>query len=341
MRPIDDAFRAAMEECVPCRGCEAACPSAVQFGQLMEATRAALPAAALARAPGGGVARLPGRAPAALARCSRARGSPGSAQRLHLVPRALRAAPAVGPVARAGRSTCRSAATPDAWLFTGCVMDAWLRDTHRSAARVMRAAGAHVSRDRPRARACCGALHLHAGREDEARALARRVIASMPGRAPVVVDSAGCGAAMKEYGALLGTPRGARVQRAGRDFSEWLARQPLPGCARPATRSSCRTRATSGTCRRRTARCAPCSRPRTTLVETDDDGLCCGAGGAYARHATRAVAAHPRPQGRRAARRGRRRGSDRRVGESRLHGAAPRRGHRRPPSRRPDRGGAR
>ena len=41
--PIDDAFRAAMEECVECRGCEAACPSGVQFGRLMEQTRAALP----------------------------------------------------------------------------------------------------------------------------------------------------------------------------------------------------------------------------------------------------------------------------------------------------------
>src|SRR4029079_13788821 len=43
--PIDDAFRAAMEECVSCRGCEAACPSDVHFGELMEATRAALPPA--------------------------------------------------------------------------------------------------------------------------------------------------------------------------------------------------------------------------------------------------------------------------------------------------------
>src|SRR6476659_9283999 len=42
--PIDDAFVSAMEECVQCRGCETACPSGVQFGSLMEQTRAALPA---------------------------------------------------------------------------------------------------------------------------------------------------------------------------------------------------------------------------------------------------------------------------------------------------------
>ncbi len=43
--PVDDAFRDAMEACVQCRGCEAACPSGVPFGQLMEQTRAALPPA--------------------------------------------------------------------------------------------------------------------------------------------------------------------------------------------------------------------------------------------------------------------------------------------------------
>ena len=61
---------------------------------------------------------------------------------------------------------------PDAWLFTGCVMDAWLRDTHRAAARVMRATGAG-SRARVAGGDCCGALHMHAGRDDEA-ARARR-----------------------------------------------------------------------------------------------------------------------------------------------------------------------
>jgi len=40
--PIDAAFETAMNECVQCRGCEAACPSSVQFGHLMEETRAAL-----------------------------------------------------------------------------------------------------------------------------------------------------------------------------------------------------------------------------------------------------------------------------------------------------------
>src|SRR5205085_8816790 len=96
---------------------------------------------------------------------------------------------------------------PDAVLFTGCVMDAWLRPAHRAALEVMAAAGARVALP-GRGGDCCGALHVHAGRLDEARALARRVmasVASVPPDVPIVVDSAGCGAAMEDYGRLLGT----------------------------------------------------------------------------------------------------------------------------------------
>ena len=105
--------------------------------------------------------------------------------------------------------------------------------------------------------------------------------ASMPGDAPVVVDSAGCGAAMKDYGRLLGTPRprvrgpGARLLRVARRRSGRCR------CEPPARRSSCRTRATCATCSRRPARSAAVLAPAYRTVETDDDGLCCGAGGAY------------------------------------------------------------
>ena len=128
---------------------------------------AALPAAAFVRAPNRGTARLLARAAPPLA-----------AARVH-VGRLARAAPAARPgpprsaaICRRGRSpdrsTSRSAARPTRWLFTGCVMDAWLRDTHRAAARVMRATGAAISRPGSGG-ACCGALHLHAGRAAEAR----------------------------------------------------------------------------------------------------------------------------------------------------------------------------
>jgi glycolate oxidase iron-sulfur subunit len=276
--PIDDAFIAAMEECVSCRGCEAACPSGVHFGLLMETTRDALPPP---RSPTRRVAEWLGYT-VVLPRHWLLVASTWLAwvaQRLRLVPSRF------GLPRLSARSLARPldvpvGGAPDAWLFTGCVMDAWLRDTHRSVARVMRAVGAEPARPGPGG-ACCGALHLHAGRADEARALAQRVVASMPGSAPVVVDSAGCGAAMKEYGALLDTPAAHAFSARVRDFSEWLAHQPAP-----------RLRPTGGSvvvqdpCHlRHVQKVHPAVRrvlaPAYTLVETSDDGLCCGAGGAY------------------------------------------------------------
>jgi glycolate oxidase iron-sulfur subunit len=277
--PIDAPFRAAMEECVSCRGCETACPSGVEFGRLMEGTRAALPPApSLVRRTAewlGYSVVLPRHW--LLLACTWVA---WLAQRLHLVP-ARFGLPQLSP-----RSLVRSldvpvGGEPDAWLFTGCVMDAWLRDTHRSVARIMKAVNVRAARP-DASGACCGALHLHAGRESEARTLAERVMLSMPGTAPIVVDSAGCGAAMKEYGALLGSPAAREFSARVLDFSEWLAHQPLPPLRATGTRvvvqDPCHLRnvqKTQGAVRTVLA-------PAYDLVETTDDGLCCGAGGAYA-----------------------------------------------------------
>ena len=277
--PVDDAFRLAMDECVECRGCEAACPSGVRFGRLMEETRAALPPPrSRSRRWGERIAYrwvLPRRW--LLRVCTwlawagqRARVVP---KRLGLPPLRLRSLARALPVPAGGE--------PDAWLFTGCVMDAWLRDTHRSAVRVMESAGARVAQP-GRGGDCCGALHAHAGRDDEARALARRVIAAMPGEAPVVVDSAGCGAAMKEYGDLLGTAEARAFSTRVLDFAEWLTTRPAPRVRGTGTtvvvQDPCHLRHVQhvhGAVRVALA-------PAFELVELGDDGLCCGAGGAYA-----------------------------------------------------------
>jgi len=304
--PIDDAFRAAMEECVACRGCEAACPSGVAFGQLMEGTRAALPAPRsrtrrLAECLGYRVV-LPRHW--LLLACTWAA---WAGQRLRLVPARL-GLPQLSGRTLARRLDVPVGGSPDAWLFTGCVMDAWLRDTHRSAARVMHATGAQIARP-PSTGACCGALHLHAGRAAEARALARRVIGSMPGAAPVVVDSAGCGAAMKEYGELLGTADARAFSARVRDFSEWLSAQPAPAL-RPTgsaivVQDPCHLRHVQ----KQHAAVRAVLAPAYALVETGDEGLCCGAGGAYVVtqpelsrrildrkvDALRAAAGHPHP----------------------------------------------
>jgi glycolate oxidase iron-sulfur subunit len=272
----DDDFVRFVETCIQCRGCEPACPSGVPFGHLMEGTREAL-AADHRTAPRwlrAGFAVL-GRHRILLA------GSTvlALAQRLRLVPKraglarlGLRRGARVAPSAGVGRE--------HVWLYTGCVMDAWMRDTHRSTAALIEATGAtfEVSPD-----GCCGALHAHAGLGHDARRLAERVIRSMPGDAPIVVNSAGCGAAMKEYGHLLGTPEAAAFAARVVDAQEWLA----PRIARlPSPRQRLGPVVVQDPCHLRHVQRAHLP-VRTVLghvadiVELDDEGLCCGAGGAY------------------------------------------------------------
>lgn len=281
--PLDATFERYMEECVQCRACEAVCPSSVPFGHLMEGARDALHEHRRAARPRrrrlaewlGYRLVLPRHWLLLMLSWLLA-----IAQWLHLVPKRL-AVPRISMRALARR--LRAPVGPeaaDAFLFPGCVMDAWQRDTHRAALRVMRAAGAQPALPR-RGADCCGALHVHAGRVDDARRLARGVIASMPGDAPVVVDSAGCGAAMKDYGRLLGTEDAVAFATRVRDFSEWLASQ-----APPRVRATGRVVVVQDPCHlRHVQHAADAVRtvlaPAYTTVDTDDDGLCCGAGGAY------------------------------------------------------------
>ena len=304
--PVDATFESAILACVQCRGCEAACPSSVPYGRLVEGARAAL-------AGRGPIAPVPWwrRAGEWLAfRVVLPRHGVllavswllWAAQRLHLVPLRF-GLPRLSARSMRGRlDVPRGMARPsrrvrdtllrrdgasggdagelDAWLFVGCVMDAWSRDCHAAALRMMRATGASVHLP-GRGGDCCGALHVHAGRESEARALARRVIASMPGDAPIVVDSAGCGAAMKQYGQLLGTSEAHAFASRVHDFSTWLVERGVP----PLVRTG-RSVVVQDACHLRHVQHAH-SAVRTVLAgaydlrETDDDGLCCGAGGAY------------------------------------------------------------
>jgi glycolate oxidase iron-sulfur subunit len=124
-------------------------------------------------------------------------------------------------------------------------------------------------------------LHAHAGRLDDARRLARHVIASLPGDTPIVVDSAGCGAAMKDYGHLLGTSDAQAFAARVRDFGEWVAEHPPP------VDDTGRTVVVQDPCHLRHVQHAD-EPTRAALARayrvsvTDDEGLCCGAGGAYA-----------------------------------------------------------
>lgn len=273
--PADDEFVHFMSTCVQCRGCEPACPSGVPFGRLMEDTRHSL---AVAKRTVPWWQRLGYRTLGHhrfLLVGSRAL---AVAQRLRLVPARL-------GLPRLPLRAPRLAATgTDAWLFTGCVMDAWQRDVHAAVLRIATAVG--VGMALPNAGgSCCGALHVHAGLEEEARALAARVMGAFPGDAPIVVDSAGCGAALKDYGHLLGTPAAQAFSARVLDVHEWLARYadrlpaPAPGARRREVivQDPCHLRHVQ----KAHAAVRTVLAPYARLVELDDEGLCCGAGGAY------------------------------------------------------------
>jgi len=204
------------------------------------------------------------------------------AQRLHLIPK--RAGLSTLPM-RLGPPVVATSLAPDVWLFTGCVMDAWQRSTHRSVAALIEAAG--FSYGIPtKAGSCCGALHSHAGLTHEAQSLAKSVMTSMPGASPIIVDSAGCGAALKDYGHLLGTPEAVAFSERVFDVHEWLE---------PHIKSVIATHVPDGDkidvviqdpCHLRHVQKAHLAvrsilAPVAHLIELDDDGLCCGAGGAY------------------------------------------------------------
>ena len=268
-------FVSFMDACVQCRGCETACPSGVPFGRLMEGTRTTLAATGRMTPWWQRIGlRTLGHHGLLLA------GSKALAvgQRVRLVPRRL------GMPRLPLRQPALRPSGSDVWLFTGCVMDAWQRSVHVAAQRVLHAAGVGVALP-GRGAACCGALHVHAGLTDAAAGLAERVMAAMPGDAPIIVDSAGCGAAMKDYGHLLGTQHASDFSARVVDIHEWLAAHldDLPG----PRRAGGPTVAVQDPCHLRHVQRAhhhvrTVLRPYVGLVELDDEGLCCGAGGAYA-----------------------------------------------------------
>ena len=107
-------------------------------------------------------------------------------------------------------------------LFTGCVMDTLFPHVHDAARRTLTANGYRVIE--VQAQGCCGALHEHAGNHSDAAALARRNVAAFDGTVDfIAVDSAGCGALLKEYGQLLGTRSASEFASRVVDITELLA----------------------------------------------------------------------------------------------------------------------
>jgi glycolate oxidase iron-sulfur subunit len=113
-------------------------------------------------------------------------------------------------------------------FLTGCIMPLAYGRVHRATVRVLARNDCEVIA--PPEQVCCGALHAHNGDLRTARDLARRNIDAFLAQDldAIVVNSAGCGAAMKEYAELLeGDPRAARFAGLVRDIHEFLLDLPL------------------------------------------------------------------------------------------------------------------
>ncbi|MFT7476683.1 MAG: glycolate oxidase iron-sulfur subunit [Verrucomicrobiales bacterium] len=273
--PLSNEVMRSFETCVQCRGCEPACPSLVPFGHLMEGTREALAEAGEMTPKWQRIAFKPLASPTMLQVGSSAL---AVAQRLNLLPDRL----GISAELPIRRKPLVPSGT-DVYFFTGCVMDAWQRDVHRAGMRVIEAAGFGATPTNELA-PCCGALQAHAGLTNDTRSLAEKMMANLDPDRPILVDSAGCGAAMKDYGHLLGTAEAQAFSARVFDIQEWLAENmaelPVvdPLDLRVAVQDPCHLRHVQRVHEATRTMLRPFVRE---LVELDDDGLCCGAGGAY------------------------------------------------------------
>jgi glycolate oxidase iron-sulfur subunit len=296
--------------CLDCRACETVCPSGVPYGQLIEAAKAEIER----QRPGSPVRRvfrwvnfglLLGtprvlRAAAAGLRFYQASGLQTLVRRSGLVkllpgtlpaweallppmPRAADRRPLPAFVAAEGERRARVA------MLTGCIQSVVFGAHNRATARVLAKNGYEIVV--PPAQGCCGALNAHGGDHARAIAMARRTIEVFEAARvdAVVVNTSGCGAHMKAYGALLAddpawAERARRFAASVQDISELLAKAPLRGPLRavPMTvtyHDPCHV--VHGQKIKKEPRQLLAQVPGLTVVDLPESDWCCGSAGIY------------------------------------------------------------
>lgn len=225
-----------LDRCLGCRACETACPSGVVYGPALEAVRARLAAlrqpslavrtvlTIMAESPIRTLALGIARIVRPFARFVAGR---GRARFMAAMVAATRPMPFRAVGAEGVRPHDRVDERGPATVFTGCIMRGLFSHVHRATSRTL-AANGYTLVGAP-GQQCCGALHAHAGAEEAARELARRNVLAFDARpdAAIAVNSAGCGAMLRQYGDLLAgdplaRPAAALADRV-RDVSELLA----------------------------------------------------------------------------------------------------------------------
>jgi glycolate oxidase iron-sulfur subunit len=301
--PMTDSMVQHFDRCLGCMACVTACPSGVRYDRLIEDTRAQVerrhPRTRAERLLRGAIFRLfpyprrlrllrgPLRAYQAsgvrrllgplLARTPTLATLESLAPRLRRPERLPERVPAVGP---------RRAVVG---MLTGCVQRAFFPDVNAATARVLAAEGCDVVL--PRAQGCCGALSVHTGREAEAQRFARSLIDAFEdaGVDYLVVNAAGCGSSLKEYGDLLRddpsyAERAAALAAKVRDVSEVLVelgpvapRHPLPLSV--AYHDACHLAHAQGV--RAQPRQLLADIPGLSLREIASAEICCGSAGVW------------------------------------------------------------
>jgi glycolate oxidase iron-sulfur subunit len=304
--PLSGSMVEHFDRCLGCMACVTACPSGVRYDRLIEDTRAqverrhtrtarqrALRAAIFALFPYPRRLRMlrgPLRAYQAVG-LQRLVASSGLlerlaptlatldslAPRLRGVPRPPRRVPARGP---------RRAVVG---MLTGCVQSAFFPDVNSATIRILAAEGCDVLT--PSEQGCCGALSVHNGREAEAQRFARKLIDTFEplGIDYLVVNAAGCGSSLKEYGELLRddpayATRAEAFAAKVRDLSEVLTelgpvaeRHPLPVTV--AYHDACHLGHAQGV--RAQPRALLRAIPALTVREIADPEICCGSAGIW------------------------------------------------------------
>ena len=306
---LDDGVRAHFDACLGCMACVTACPSGVQYDLLIESTRATVedttrrePLDAFFRAFIFAVMPYPKRLRIlavpliAYARSGAQRAVRALGILRGLPPRVAQLDALVPPLSFADLRRDVAAHTPaqgerraNVGLVTGCVQRAFFPNVNAATVRVLAAEGCDVVA--PRGQGCCGALSLHAGRLAEAKRFARRLIRRFE-RARVdtiVINAAGCGSTLKQYGQLLaGEPRWAKRAAAFaakvRDVSEFLAplepRAPrAPLAQRVAYHDACHLAHAQRV--REAPRALLRTIPELELLEIPQGEQCCGSAGTY------------------------------------------------------------
>ncbi|GAC1665967.1 MAG: heterodisulfide reductase-related iron-sulfur binding cluster [Candidatus Acidiferrum sp.] len=294
------------DSCLGCMACMTACPSGVDYGKLIEATRAQIERkyprsfaekvyrrlifATFTRPDRLRWLRFPLLAyqKSGLQKLMRGTGL------LKLLPERLRSMesllPTLGPRARVAELTpAQGRKRARVGLLLGCVQREFLSEVNAATVRVLAAEGCEVVA--PAEQPCCGALLVHAGEEEAALALARKTIDVFE-RADVelvVTNAAGCGSNVKEYGHLLRddaryAERAAAFSAKCKDVSEVLAaleptatRQPLQ--LRVAFHDSCHLQHAQGV--RLQPRALLAAIPGLELAEIPESAICCGSAGIY------------------------------------------------------------